>query len=222
MGSDVFLNAITCGVGDLIPIESFPELSEAREGLDFNGLKAISTFKEAPFDRLGACISQSLKDAAITPDDIDAVVFTTGNSNWSETLDRRLLVTLDALGLSHAQVRVSGGFSCGNTSLALANAQSLLRAGEADMVLFASLDFIPDGQTRLTPPDIAVDADGTSAAVLGRKCLGTGPHYRIAGFSSSFLFDIISTSKNQETILRHGNRRMKQFQMMFQQVIVII
>ena len=72
----MFLNAVTCGIGDLIPIESFPELAEAKDGLVFNGLRAISTFQEAPFDRLSACISQSLEGALLAAGDIDAVVFT--------------------------------------------------------------------------------------------------------------------------------------------------
>lgn len=192
----IHLAAFAAELGNLVPLDALEELDETTVNtLNERGLRTISCFaNEAQgYEALIRVASQVLEKAGIAADAVEAVFFTTGAAVWTLDDDRLIIRALGALGLTKATLIGTGLGSCANTGTCFRVAQSMMRCEDMRVAMVLTLDRVAADLPRLTPPDVAVNADGASAALLiagrqlGFELLGAvnfmEPQLAIAGLS---------------------------------------
>ncbi|MEB3299470.1 MAG: chalcone synthase [Candidatus Sericytochromatia bacterium] len=132
-------------------------------------------------------ITAALSAAALSPGDLDALVFVTTTGLRTPSLDARWI---DSLGLPRHVTRLPvWGLGCAGGAAGLGRAADLVRAGKRHVLLVVieccSLTFVREDARRSNFTATALFGDGAAAAVLSAE--GPGPLVR--GSASHLLAD---------------------------------
>jgi 3-oxoacyl-[acyl-carrier-protein] synthase III/ribosome-associated toxin RatA of RatAB toxin-antitoxin module len=170
----IFVSGHAAITGHPVEISQFKELAgdlELIATLKERGLEYVACFKDQDeaFSTLLECIEQVLDKTQTEAADIDAIFFTNGCSTWKSDDDKRLMRSLAKLNLDHCSLIGANMASCGNTGIAFRVAQGVMASEQLSHALLLTIDWVEPGQSRLSAPDIGMNADGVSACLLTRE-----------------------------------------------------
>jgi 3-oxoacyl-[acyl-carrier-protein] synthase III len=165
----VYLGCIEYELGELVSLDGLAELKK-QEGL-VETLNALGLESYALSDRSAAelaltAASRTLRRASVMPRDIDVLVYATSSLSDQYALREGIANLVLEIGLQHAYpmgVFLSG---CANFHSALRIARSLVRSGDAAHVLLVTTDKVPDGVSRMVPPNVSVASDGAASCIV--------------------------------------------------------
>jgi 3-oxoacyl-[acyl-carrier-protein] synthase III len=164
-----YLGCIAYELGELRPIHEIEELKHKESLLEsFNalGLERYAHSQGSAADLALRAAARTLRQTQLLPRDIDVLVYATSSLADQGALREGIANLVLELGLHHAYpigVFLSG---CANFHSGLRVARSLVRSGEAQHVLLVTADKVPDGGTRIVPPNVSVASDGAASCLI--------------------------------------------------------
>ena len=164
-----FLSGLAYRLGERTPIEQLPELRGdpgLLADLRANGLAHYCSAEGDRFGLLVGAVEASLARAGRAAKEVDAVVVCSGTTTWTLDHEGTVFRALAAVGIEGVPCVGVTMYEAANANVAVANAAAMVAAG-AEAVLVAAVDAVPVGDSRVTPPDVAVASDGAVAGIVG-------------------------------------------------------
>jgi 3-oxoacyl-[acyl-carrier-protein] synthase-3 len=171
MTEQTYLHGLAYTLGQLVPLESLPELQQAPDQLET--LRALGLERFALAEQLAPDLAlesarSTLQRHGISGEEVDAVVYAT-STFWQEDAYRgRLRHFFHALGLSRAFPLCLFGSECSNVMTAIHTARALLRERGLRRVLVVSADCAMPGR-RVMGGLASVFSDGAVSFLLGTE-----------------------------------------------------
>lgn len=156
-------------VGAPVAIADVPGLTpDVVETLTASGLERVPVSTLGPPALAEEAIAGSLRSAALEPQDVATVVWTTTTFHQRSWYTADVSFVLDRLGLGHADaIGITLG-ECGNLGPALRTVCGLVAADDRPVVVVCS-DVVHDEAHRLVAPSATVLGDGAVSCIAGRE-----------------------------------------------------
>lgn len=204
---DAYLYAIAYELGETHGIEQIPELREdedKRETLLALGLEKFCASKEYPVEMAKRALLKTLNSAAVSPLDIDAVIYASDSFWCNAALEANIHQLLLDLSLLKAEPIVLSMGGCANFSRGLELALGMFPQGYKNILLVTS-DCTSDHVSRVLQPNTAVMSDAAASCLLttskpinaGFKIKSTGHAADITLWNKQPEVDFVSYAKGQ-------------------------
>jgi 3-oxoacyl-[acyl-carrier-protein] synthase-3 len=181
-----WLSSLSYALGEAVPIAQLKQRGvdeSLLETMQATGLDSVRCFAPDLTTLAKDAIAKTLRDAQLAPETIDAVVWTsasliedfapTGKAfDGKEGFDvfrKNAYRVMAELGLQGAYPLFTGFGGCANLASALAAATGAITTGMAERVLVVTTDRIPDSQSRVLEPGIALLSDGAACCLVTRE-----------------------------------------------------
>ena len=182
----VFLDSISCIIGDPFPVDELPECRKSsadmqvlkQEGYE-NFLTCSASIEEMAIQSL----QKTLENSKISPDMIDILIFSSDSAGDQRERECNSIVhnICAKLGLVNAYPLGVNQSTCGNFCSSLRIAAALLQTGDAKHILLVTAEKSENGK-RIMDSNAAVLSDGAASCLVSTS---EQARYRLLGITQS-------------------------------------